>query len=200
MRLPSIVSGSYRRRGHVESRAIVRIALMAAVIGVLGMLPSVMLPIAMGVPITAQTLGVMLAGIILGPRHGALAVMLFLFVVLLGAPLLSGGRGGLGVLFGPSAGFLLGFVPAAFVSGLVMARLKALPVFAAALVAAIVGGIVVEYVCGVVGLMVMAQMGLGPALVATAVFVPGDLLKALATAFVAEASYRGYPAAIASRA
>ena len=89
----------------------------AAVIGVLGMLPGVMLPIAMGVPITAQTLGVMLAGIILGPRHGALAVLLFLFVVLLGAPLLSGGRGGLGVLFGPSVGFLLGFVPAAFTGG-----------------------------------------------------------------------------------
>ena len=108
----------------MESRAIVRIALLAAVIAVLGMLPSIVLPIAMGVPITAQTLGVMLAGIILGPRHGALAVLLFLFVVLLGAPLLSGGRGGLGVLFGPSVGFLLGFVPAAFVSGLVMARLK----------------------------------------------------------------------------
>jgi biotin transport system substrate-specific component len=45
----------------------------------------------------------------------------------------------------------------------------------------------------------MARMGLLQALVAIAVFVPGDLLKALATAFVAEASYRGYPAAIASR-
>ena len=183
----------------MESRAIVRIALMAAVIGVLGMLPGVMLPIAMGVPISAQTLGVMLAGIILGPRHGALAVLLFLFVVLLGAPLLSGGRGGLGVLFGPSVGFLLGFVPAAFVSGLVMERLKTLPVFAAALVAAVAGGIVVEYACGGVGLMVMARMSLMQALLATAVFVPGDLLKALGTAFVAEASYRGYPAAIASR-
>ncbi len=184
----------------MESRAIVRIALMAAVIGVLGMLPGVVLPIAMGVPITAQTLGVMLAGIILGPRHGGLAVLLFLFVVLLGAPLLSGGRGGLGVLFGPSVGFLLGFVPAAFVSGFVMERLKTLPVFAAAFVAAAVGGIAVEYACGVVGLMVMARMNLLQSLVAIAVFVPGDLLKALATAFIAEASYRGYPAAIASRA
>lgn len=58
----------------------------------------------------------------------------------------------------------------------------------------------VEYACGVVGLMVMARMNLVQALVAIAVFVPGDLLKALATAFVAEASYRGYPVAIASRA
>jgi biotin transport system substrate-specific component len=197
--LTPIITDPDCRRNLVESRAIVRIALLAAVIAVLGMLPGIVLPIAMGVPITAQTLGVMLAGIILGPRHGALAVLLFLFVVLLGAPLLSGGRGGLGVLFGPSVGFLLGFVPAAFVSGLVMARLKTLPVFAAALVAAITGGIVVEYACGVLGLMIMARMSLPQALVATAMFMPGDLLKALATAFVAEASQRSYPAAIASR-
>ena len=183
----------------MESRAVVRIALLAAVIAVLGVLPSIVLPIAMGVPITAQTLGVMLAGIILGPRHGALAVLLFLFVVLLGAPLLSGGRGGLGVFFGPSAGFLLGFVPAAYVSGLVMARLKNWPVFAAALAAAVIGGIVVEYACGILGLMVMARMSLPHALIATGIFVPGDLLKALATAFVAEASHRSYPAAIANR-
>jgi len=181
----------------MESRAIVRIALLAAVIATLGMLPSIVLPV--GVPITAQTLGVMLAGIILGPRDGALAVLLFLFVVLLGAPFLSGGRGGLGVLFGPTVGFLLGFVPAAFVSGLVMARLKTLPVFAAALVAAIMGGIVVVYACGVVGLMAMAKMSVLQALAASAVFVPGDLLKALATAFVAQAAHRSYPAAIASR-
>jgi biotin transport system substrate-specific component len=197
--LTQIITDPDCRRNPVESRAIVRIALLAAVIAVLGMLPGIVLPIAMGVPITAQTLGVMLAGIVLGPRHGALAVLLFLFVVLLGAPLLSGGRGGLGVLFGPSVGFLLGFVPAAFVSGLVTARLKTLPVFAAALVAAITGGIVVEYACGVLGLMIMARMSLPQALVATAMFMPGDLLKALATAFVAEASQRSYPAAIASR-
>jgi biotin transport system substrate-specific component len=80
-----------------------------------------------------------------------------------------------------------------------MARLRDLPVFAAALVAAITGGIVVEYTCGVLGLMAVARMSLSQALIAIAVFVPGDLLKALATAFVAEASRRSYPTAIASR-
>ncbi|MEW6641407.1 MAG: biotin transporter BioY, partial [Pseudomonadota bacterium] len=84
----------------MESRAIVRIALLAAMIAVLGLLPTFQLPLAGGVPITAQTLGVMLAGIVLGPRHGALAVLLLIFVVALGAPLLAGGRGGLGVFFG----------------------------------------------------------------------------------------------------
>lgn len=84
----------------VESRPVVRIALLASIVAALGMVPGLVLPLARGVPITAQTLGVMLAGIILGPRHGALAVLLFLLVVLVGAPLLSGGRGGLGVLLG----------------------------------------------------------------------------------------------------
>jgi biotin transport system substrate-specific component len=183
----------------VESRAVARIALLAAVIAALGMLPNIVLPIAMGVPITAQTLGVMLAGIVLGPRHGALAVMLFLFVVLLGAPFLSSGRGGVGVLFGPSVGFLLGFAPAAVVSGLVMTKLKALPVFAASLIAAIAGGILVEYACGMLGLMAIARISLLQALAATALFVPGDLLKALATALVAEGAHRSYSAAVASR-
>jgi len=183
----------------VDTRAIVRIALFAAVIAALGLLPSIILPIAMGVPITAQTLGVMLAGIILGPRHGALTVLLFLFVVLLGAPLLSGGRGGLGVLFAPSVGFLLGFIPAAYVAGLVMTRLKHLSVFGAALIAAVSGGIIVEYACGIIGLMAIARLSPLQALLASAVFLPGDLLKTLATAFIAEASYRGYSGAIASR-
>ena len=48
--------------------------------------------------------------------------------------------------------------------------------------------------------MLMTQMDLLHAIMASAVFVPGDALKALATAFVAEASHRTYPAAIASRA
>ena len=79
----------------MATRDLVRIALFAAVIGALGLLPKFDLPLAGGVPITAQSLGVMLAGIFLGPRNGALAVLLFLFVVALGVPLLAGGRGGL---------------------------------------------------------------------------------------------------------
>jgi len=78
---------------------LVRISLFAALIAVLGLIPKLDLPFTAGVPITAQTLGVMLAGLILGARNGALAVLLFLFVVALGAPVLSGGRGGLGVFF-----------------------------------------------------------------------------------------------------
>ena len=74
------------------------IALFAALIAVLGLVPKI--DLASGVPITAQSLGVMLCGTVLGARRGALAVGLFLLVTLAGLPLLSGGRGGLGVLLG----------------------------------------------------------------------------------------------------
>ncbi|MFN7599597.1 MAG: biotin transporter BioY, partial [Cereibacter sp.] len=83
-------------------RSLTHIALFAALIAVLGLVPQITL--AVGVPITAQSLGIMLCGTVLGARRGALAVVLFLVLVAAGLPLLSGGRGGLGVFAGPSAG------------------------------------------------------------------------------------------------
>jgi biotin transport system substrate-specific component len=72
------------------------------------------------VPITLQPLGVMLAGSVLGARFGAKyeahSQILFLTLVVAGLPLLSGGRGGISVLVGPSAGYLIGYVAGAFTS------------------------------------------------------------------------------------
>ncbi len=104
----------------------------------------------MGVPITAQSLGIMLCGTVLGAKRGALAVLLFLLLVALGLPLLSGGRGGLGVFAGPSAGFLLGFPVAAFVAGWIVEKWRA-PVGIAAFAGAVIGGIVVLYAFGIPG-------------------------------------------------
>lgn len=168
----------------LETRSLVRIALFAALIGVLGLVPPVYLPLAAGVPVTAQSLGVMLAGLILGGRDGALAVALFLLVVALGAPLLSGGRGGLGVFVGPTAGFALGFIPGAFVTGALARRLP-WPPLAASVVAAIVGGIGVVYLCGIPALAAIAHIPLTKAFFGSLAFVPGDLLKAVLAALAA---------------
>lgn len=168
----------------LETRSLVRIALFAALIGVLGLVPPVYLPVAAGVPVTAQSMGVMLAGLVLGGRNGALAVALFLLVVALGAPLLSGGRGGLGVFFGPTAGFALGFIPAALVTGWLARRLP-WPRLAANLVAAMVGGIGVLYLCGVPALAAIAHIPLAKALLGSLAFVPGDVLKAILAALAA---------------
>ncbi len=69
------------------------------------------------VPITGQTLGVMLVGALYGPRRGALTVVAYLLEGLAGAPVFSAGRAGIGVLLGPTGGYIAGFIPAAVVAG-----------------------------------------------------------------------------------
>jgi biotin transport system substrate-specific component len=90
----------------LSTKDIVHIALFAALTAALGLFPPLTLPV-IGVPITAQSLGVMLAGSIIGSKRGALALALFLLLVAIGLPLLAGGRGGVGVFLGPGGGFLL---------------------------------------------------------------------------------------------
>jgi len=178
-----------------STRDIVLVALFAALIAVLGLVPKVDLPFLAGVPITVQTLGVMLAGLFLGPRRGALAVLLLVFMVLLGAPFLSGGRGGLGVLFGPTAGFLLGWIPGAFLVGFVFIlfqRMAPAKVLINAFLACLVGGVVVIYAVGIPVLAWRAAMPIDQAVAVSLAFIPGDLLKAaLAAGLVARFGQQG---------
>lgn len=167
-----------------DTRDIVRVSLFAALIAAMGLLPRLDIPLAGGVPITLQTLGVMLAGALLGPWRGAASVLLFLFLLALGAPLLAGGRGGLGVFFGPTAGYLVGWIPGVYVTGWLMQKTWPGNLFLRAYVAALVGGVLVIHAVGFSYLAWKVGMSLRQALVADFVFVPGDILKALACAYV----------------
>jgi biotin transport system substrate-specific component len=69
------------------------------------------------VPVTLQTLAVLVAGILLGPRQAVLAVAAYLVAGALGFPLFAGRAAGLDVLAGPTGGFLIGFLPAAWLAG-----------------------------------------------------------------------------------
>jgi len=179
-------------------RTIVRLALFAAIIAALGLLPKFDLPLLPGIPVTAQTLGVMLAGLFLGARNGALAVLLFLFVVALGAPFLSGGRGGLAVFYGPSVGYLIGWVAGAFVCGAMMQHLKTgqgwlRTEWVRAWLSAFIGGLLVVHVFGIAVLAWKANLGLQQAALLELAFVPGDILKTLAAAMIAVAVLRSAP-------
>ena len=187
-------------------RDLVRISLFASMIAVLGLMPRLDLPFLAGVPITLQTLGVMLAGLFLKPKQAAYAVLLFLFVVCLGAPFLSGGRGGLGVLFGPSAGFLFGWVLGAWlvslIIGLLLGKQPLPPAQSAgppcpsaqmshphlakkAFIACLIGGVPGIYCIGIPWLAWRADMTLEAAAMVSLAFVPGDLLKAGFAAWLA---------------
>lgn len=84
----------------------------------IGLMAQVAIPLPFTpVPITGQTFAVLLVGALLGSRRGALSAGLYLAEGALGLPVFAGGSGGLARLFGPTGGYLLGFVVAAGVVG-----------------------------------------------------------------------------------
>lgn len=172
------------------------IALFAALIAVLGLAPKI--DLISGVPITAQSLGVMLCGTVLGAKRGALAASLFVVLTLIGLPLLSGGRGGLGLLAGPSIGYFLGFIAAAYVTGLVVERWSA-SIAIAAFGGALLGGVIVEHALGIIGMSIMLGKTLPEAFLLDLPFLPGDLIKAGLAALVTASIAQMRPGALLSR-
>lgn len=177
-------------------RSISYIALFAALIAVLGLVPRIEL--AAGVPITAQSLGVMLCGTVLGARRGALAVLLFTVLLAVGLPLLSGGANLWAVWGTPRIGFVVGFPFAAFVAGWVMER-TSLPVGISAFAGALIGGVAVLYAFGLAGMVI--RMGITPAeaLFNLAAFLPGDIVKAVIAGLVTASLARMRPGVLLSR-
>jgi biotin transport system substrate-specific component len=189
----------------LKTKDIVLIALFSALIIALGLVPPIPMPL-VPVPLTLQTFGVMLAGLILGPTRAGLVLLLYVMIALLGLPVLPGGRAGLAVLAGPTAGFLLGMIPAAVVTGwlaTLFSRAKQSKAdssvqypgktsqttmwqIARYALAAVVGGLVLVYAIGIPWLVLVTKMDFTKACWAMAVFVPGDLLKALVAAAVAQ--------------
>ena len=177
----------------MTNRDLVFIALFAALVAVLGLIPPIPLPV-IPVPITAQSLGVMLAGSILGMKRGGLALLLFLALVAVGLPLLAGGRGGIGVFLGPSGGFLLGFPLAAAVIGALTQRVWGQLNVLLAFGINLLGGIGVIYALGVPWLAFASELPLLQAAQSSLAFVPGDMVKALIAALAVVTVKRAYPA------
>ena len=129
-------------------------------------------------------------------HHDYLETEHSLLAVAAGLPLLSGGRGGLGVFMAPSAGYLVGYAFAAGVTGALMARLPAgTPLRAAvsAFAASVLGGLVFLHALGIAGLVVLAQMPLRQAFMVDLAFVPGDLVKCVLCALVVHTVAKALP-------
>ncbi|KIL16261.1 hypothetical protein B4107_2440 [Bacillus safensis] len=149
---------------------------MTAVIGMLGLIPPILLTFT-PVPITLQTAGLLLAGGLLKPKQALISLCLFLLVVAAGAPLLSGGRGGIGVFFGPSGGFLLAYPVAAFMISLWVNRLKKVTALRLFVIYAVCS-IVILYMCGIPFQAMMMHIKVSQAAFLSLIYLPGDLIKA----------------------
>lgn len=176
----------------METRNVVFIALFAAIVAALAVFPPITLPL-VGVPITAQSLGVMLAGGVLGAVRGGLAVVLFLVLVAIGLPLLAGGRGGFGVFLGPSGGFLVGWIVAAYAIGYMTERLWHRLNYLVAAGICFAGGVVLLYAIGVPWSAFVAEIPIGTALAGSLPFILGDIIKCLIAAGVMVIVKRSYP-------
>lgn len=181
----------------MKTRDLVLISLFSAIIIALGLLP----PIPIGfipVPITAQSLGVMLAGVVLGAKRGTLAILLTILIAAIGLPVLSGGRGGLSIFTTPTTGFLIGWIAAAFVTGylserLVKASQPALTQGLGFFLASVAGGVIVLYAFGITYLAIATGIGFTKAFLGSMAFIPGDVIKALLAALAGRAVMAGYP-------
>lgn len=174
------------------------VAVFAALIAAFSLTPAI--PIG-PVPITLQTLAVVLAGLVLGPWRGFLANVLYLVVGFAGLPVFAGGAAGLAVLAQPSVGYLLAFPFGALVAGAV-ARLFAdwrgakqyLGFFLAGLAASLL-----IHAAGIVGLVLVLHLDFSAAFLIDLAFWPGDIAKMFAAAAVAVAVHRAFPALLVAR-
>jgi biotin transport system substrate-specific component len=161
----------------MKIKEITFVAVFAGVMGALGVVPPIMLSFT-PVPITLQTLGVLLAGGVLGARLGAMSQTIFLLLLAAGMPLLSGGRGGLSVFVGPSVGYIISWPITAFCIGYLLSRFQTLKIQHILFINLTVG-ILLIYLIGIPVQAFMMDIPLLKAVQLSLIYIPGDVLKAI---------------------
>lgn len=184
------------RSPYFRVRDLSLIGVFAALIAAFGVMPAI--PIGgIGVPITLQTLAIVLTGLILGPVRGFAATALYCVVGLAGLPIFANFSGGPGVLAGPSGGYVVGFPFVALAAGALalLAVRKTTRTLRLVLlaVAGLAGGVIVGHAFGIAGMMVNLHLSVAAAAGADAVFIPGDVVKVVIAAFIAASVHRAFP-------
>lgn len=153
----------------MKNKKMVYCALMAAVLCVISPLS---IPVG-AVPISLATLGVMLAGALLGAQLGTLSVLIYLVLGWVGLPVFAGYSSGFTCLFGPTGGYMIGYLFLAFLTGFLYKKKTLLY-----LVGSILVGELVLYLLGTIWFMFVAQTSLVSALtICVLPFIPGDIAK-----------------------
>lgn len=141
------------------------------------------------IPITLQTFVIAMMGLTLGVRGGMTAYLSVLILTLCGLPMMSGGTGGPGVLVGPTSGYIYGWAflvlltglySSLFMDKLVHKKIKGMSIHLPVSFAVGMAGIVLDYACGVLGIVLTSgkAMAAFPALFASNLaFLPGDIIK-----------------------
>lgn len=156
-----------------NTKNLILISFLAALTGILSQiaLPLPFTP----VPVNLATLGVCLSGVLLGSKNGALSQIVYILLGILGIPVFSNFSSGIGILVGPTGGYILGYVVAAFAIGLLTKQgLTKMPNYLISMTL----GIILCYILGTIWFMIITKNTLYQSLIMCVLpFIPGDILK-----------------------
>ncbi|GHU79121.1 biotin transporter BioY [Clostridia bacterium] len=153
------------------------------------------IPMPMGVPITMQTFAICLAGMLLSPRNSFFSALLYVLLGAIGIPVFAQFSGGLGIVFGPTGGFILSFPIMAWLVALGAEKKGAIPV-----TLGLVAGILVNFVAGMVLFSLITGNGLGVAFTACVLpFIPTTIIKTVAAGIIGARIKKQAPTLLAAR-
>lgn len=167
----------------LKSKEVSLVALFSALTAVGGFISIPFYP----VPLTLQVFFVLLSGAILGKRLGALSQIIYLALGAIGAPVFHNFTGGVGILLGPTGGFLFGFIPGAFIAGLFYEKFDNNKIRLLGLIVSLIP----IYLIGVLWLSFITGMSLEKAFIVGGIpFIPGDIVKSIVVLFVEKKSFK----------
>lgn len=170
----------------ITTQDLVLCALCAAVTCILAPLS---VPLAGEVPVSLATFAVLLSGILLGAKTGGLSQVIYVLLGSVGVPVFAGWTGGLGITIGVTGGYIIGYIPMAFVAGFLYhlygRNASGIRKYAVMFVSMFLATAVL-YILGTAWFMIQTHMTLTASLAACVIpFLPGDLIKIIAVMLVA---------------
>ena len=157
--------------------ALILCALFAALSAILS---QIMIPIG-PVPVTFTHVSIFIAAGLLGVKYGTLSQVVFVLLGAMGVPVFAGFTGGMGIVVGPTGGFIIGYIGCAFVTALIISRFGT---SIKALIPAMCAGWVVTYSMGIPWLMHYTGLNFTAAALSCVPFIPGDLVKTVLSVII----------------
>jgi biotin transport system substrate-specific component len=166
----------------MKNKSILSLTYCALFAALTAILSQVSIPIG-PVPINLATLSVVMAGTVLGAKYGALSQLVYVLLGAAGLPVFAGFRGGIHAIVGPTGGYILGYIAAAWLVGVMSRRLGGKIIY---LIVSMAAGITLCYLLGTVWFMIVTNTGLWASLMLCVFpFLIGDAAKiAVAVALV----------------
>lgn len=168
-----------------NTRNLVLCAMCAAITCILAPLS---IPLTGGVPVSLATFAVMLSGVLLGGPLGALSQLIYVLLAAVGLPVLAGWTGGLGIVLGMTGGYIIGYIPCAWLTGLIYKKYGVTakkPVKILSMILGMTAGNIALYVIGTAWYMFITEMTLEASLAACVIpFIPGNIIKMAAVIII----------------